>query len=135
MEYIKVYRTAGQPTLAAPLYLCEQAKETLSIWRDQDPQRIFERVNRQIQELDRYEYLAIEGGLVKAMMIICIEREEIHTGEDLLYTKLAFSTVPGALKDGYRAMISLAKELHIPYVHLSRHPEDELRKVRLHCNK
>lgn len=129
MEFIKAYRKAGEPTAVAPLYLCEQARKTLSIWKDQPLHVIHERVNRQIQEIDRYEFIAIEEGIIKGMMVICIEPEEIHTGEDVLYTKLAFSTVPGALKEGYKAMKCLSKELNIPLIHLSRHP-DRLRRIR-----
>lgn len=129
MDYIKVFRKAGQPTAAAPLYLCEQARQSLSIWNEQPLNEIYERVNRQLTEIDRYEFLAIEDGLIKGMMIICIEPEELHTGKDILYTKLAFSTVPGVLTEGYRQMRKLAKELNIPYVHFSRHP-DTLKRVR-----
>lgn len=128
MEYIKMFRKAGEPTAAAPLYLCEQAKQSLSIWSDQPVSVIYERVNRQVSEIDRYEFLAIEDGLIKGMMILCIEPEEIHTGKDVLYTKLAFSTVPGALREGYRSMKRLAREINVPYLHLSRHPK-EFRKV------
>lgn len=129
MEIIKAYRTAGQPTAAAPLELCELAKQQLSIWRDQPLIKMHDRINRQIADRDRFEILAVENNTVKAMMIICIEPEEIHTGEDCLYTMLAFSPEPGFLKEGYKAMRELAKELQIPYVHFSRHP-DKLRKVR-----
>ncbi|EIX3308875.1 hypothetical protein MKB11_005013 [Salmonella enterica] len=129
MEYLKVFREAGQPTAAAPLELCELAQQQLSIWRDQPLIKMHDRINRQIAERDRFEFLAVEGQTVKAMMIICIEREEIHTGEDCLYTMLAFSPEPGFLKEGYKAMRELAKELQIPYVHFSRHPET-FRKVK-----
>ncbi|EPV4171465.1 hypothetical protein ACV5Z5_004663 [Salmonella enterica subsp. enterica] len=130
MEYIRSFRRAGEPTAAAPLELCIQAKQQLSIWRDQPLIKMHDRINRQITERDRFEFLAVEGEKVKAMMIICIEPEEIHTGEDCLYTMLAFSPEPGFLKEGYKAMKQLARDLKIPYVHFSRHP-DTLRKVKL----
>lgn len=129
MDYIKVFRKAGQPTAAAPLYLCKQAQEALTIWNEQPLETIYERVNRQLSEIDRYEFLALDNGIIKGMMIICIEPEELHTGQDILYTKLAFSTVPGVLTEGYRQMRRLAKELNIPYIHFSRHP-DTLKKVK-----
>ncbi|EEI7324268.1 hypothetical protein G4E03_003457 [Salmonella enterica] len=129
MEYIQAFRSAGQPTAAAPLELCEKARQQLSIWRDQPLKVIYERINRQITALDRYEFLAVEDNEVKAMMILVIHPEEIHLGEDVLHDFLIFSPEPGLLKEGYKAMKRLAKDLNIKYIHFARHPE-KFRKVR-----
>ncbi|EBW2292205.1 hypothetical protein DFV88_24795 [Salmonella enterica subsp. enterica serovar Newport] len=121
MKFIKAFRKAGEPTAAVPLYLCKQTRDQLAIWQHTSLKEMGARLKRQIEEMDRYEYLAVdEAGTIKAMMIIDWMDEETHTGGSVMFTKLAFSTEPGLLNGGYRYMLDIARNRGIDFIMTSR---------------
>ncbi|EDR9150318.1 hypothetical protein BSY48_004426 [Salmonella enterica subsp. enterica serovar Agbeni] len=121
MEFIKIFRKAGEPTAAVPLYLCKQTRDKLAIWQHTSLQEMQARLQRQITEMDRYEYLAIdEAGTIKAMMIIDWLEDETHTGGNVVYTKLAFSTEPGLLSNGYKFMKQIGRERGCDFIMTTR---------------
>lgn len=64
-----------------------------------------------IQSNNRYEFLAVEAGQVKAMMVLYVDYDP-HYGR-VIYTRYAFSSEPQALTQGYRWMKQLAKSLNL----------------------
>ncbi|EIQ3230838.1 hypothetical protein LU140_004496 [Salmonella enterica] len=119
MEYLKVFREEGQPTAAAPLYLVEKAAKTIKRYKDCDVTELHARINRNITSRDRWEVLAVENGEVKAMMIICYDGDELHSGGPCLFTYLCFSP-DGLFKEGFKALKNLAKELNIRKIWIAR---------------
>ncbi|HID4300466.1 TPA: hypothetical protein ACXEZB_004388 [Escherichia coli] len=111
MEYIKTFRKAGEPTAAAPLYLCQEARSNLANWLHYETaEQMHTELNQEIQENDRFEYLAIDdAGKLRAMMVI-YPHYDPHWG-DHLFTRFSFSAEPGALSGGYRWMKDIAKLL------------------------
>ncbi|EGW0579066.1 hypothetical protein JGH65_004236 [Salmonella enterica] len=111
MEFIKIYREAGEPTAAAPLYLCQQTRERLANWQRLPVEQMQAEIIEDIQSNNRYEFLAVEAGQVKAMMVLYVDYDP-HYGR-VIYTRYAFSTEPQALTQGYRWMKQLAKSLNL----------------------
>ncbi|EFU5167495.1 hypothetical protein HT819_003902 [Salmonella enterica] len=111
MEFIKIYRKAGEPTAAAPLYLCQQTRERLSNWQRLPVEQMQAEIVNDIQSNNRYEFLAIESEQVKAMMVLYVDYDP-HYGR-VIYTRYAFSSEPQALTQGYRWMNQLAKSLNL----------------------
>ncbi|MCS5737047.1 hypothetical protein, partial [Herbiconiux daphne] len=93
------------------------------------------RLKRQIEEIDRLEYRAIENGKVVAMMIIDVLPEETHTGYPMLYTMLSFSTVKGALTQGYKWLYSVAKMMGFRFVLTTRQtgPREITNRIKELC--
>ncbi|EDR5805982.1 hypothetical protein ATY61_004618 [Salmonella enterica subsp. enterica serovar Saintpaul] len=111
MEFIKIYREAGEPTAAAPLYLCQQTRERLTNWQRLPVEQMQAEIIEDIQSNNRYEFLAVEAGQVKAMMVLYVDYDP-HYGR-VIYTRYAFSSEPQALTQGYRWMKQLAKSLNL----------------------
>lgn len=111
MEFIKIYREAGEPTAAAPLYLCQQTRERLANWQRLPVEQMQAEIIEDIQSNNRYEFLAVEAGQVKAMMVLYVDYDP-HYGR-VIYTRYAFSSEPQALTQGYRWMKQLAKSLNL----------------------
>lgn len=112
MEFIKAFRKAGEPTAAAPLYLCEETREKLSNWQRLPVEQMQAEIVNDIQANDRYEYLAIdEAGKLRAMMVLYVDYDP-HYGS-AIYTRYAFSAEPRALTGGYKWMKEIAKSLNL----------------------
>ncbi|EDX4100272.1 hypothetical protein B9R80_002408 [Salmonella enterica] len=133
MEFIKVYKKAGEPTAAVPLYLCKQARDSLAIWQHTSLQEMQDRLKRQIEEIDRYEFLAVdEANTIKAVIIVDWYDDDLHTGGSVVYPLFAFSTVPGLLSDGYQFMKQIGKERGCDFMMLTRQigPMEITHKIR-----
>ncbi|EGH3087057.1 hypothetical protein IEA35_004591 [Salmonella enterica] len=111
MEYLKVYREAGQPTAAAPLYLCQETREQLTNWQRLPVEQMQAEIVNDIQSNNRYEFLAVDAGKLRAMMVLYVDYDP-HYGR-VIYTRYAFSSEPQALTQGYRWMKQLAKSLNL----------------------
>ncbi|EHE2320728.1 hypothetical protein JNE51_004438 [Salmonella enterica] len=112
MEVIKAYREAGQPTAAAPLYLCAETREKLSNWQRLPVEQMQQEITADIEANDRFEYLVIdEAGKLRAMMVLYVDYDP-HYGS-VIYTRYAFSTEAGALSGGYKWMKEIAKSLKL----------------------
>ncbi|EEO8179068.1 hypothetical protein G7D34_003699 [Salmonella enterica] len=110
MEYIKAARKAGEPTISAPLELCQITRERLSNWQRLPVEMMQEEITNDIESLDRFEFIAHDNGKIKAMLIATVE-ENPHYGTFLL-TRYAFSAEPNTLTAGYRWLFKLAKVLN-----------------------
>ncbi|EIE0653056.1 hypothetical protein LCU68_003987 [Salmonella enterica] len=112
MEYLKVFREAGQPTAAAPLYLCQETRERLANWQRLPVEQMQAEIVSEIESNDRYEFLAVdEAGKLRAMMVLYVDYDP-HYGK-VIYTRYAFSAVEQLLTNGYRWMKELAQELKL----------------------
>ncbi|EEJ8200201.1 hypothetical protein GTR53_003643 [Salmonella enterica] len=112
MEYLKVFREAGQPTAAAPLYLCQETRERLTNWQRLPVEQMQAEIVNDIQSNDRYEFLAIDdAGKLRAMMVLYVDYDP-HYGS-FIYTRFAFSAENQALTQGYKWMKELAKSLNL----------------------
>lgn len=111
MEYLKVYREAGQPTAAAPLYLCQETRERLTNWQRLPVEQMQAEIVNDIQSNNRYEFLAVDAGKLRAMMVLYVDYDP-HYGR-VIYTRYAFSSEPQALTQGYKWMKELGKELKL----------------------
>ncbi|EGI0196856.1 hypothetical protein IFY90_004259 [Salmonella enterica] len=118
MEYMKFYREAGKPTIAAPIYLCEKAREQLENWQRLPVEQMQAEIKESIESLDRFEFLAVDEGQIKAMMIIAPDYDP-HFGS-YLATKYSFSPNNKCLFKGYRWMKKIAKMLELDGVLISR---------------
>lgn len=117
MNYIKVFRKAGELTLACPVYLCEQAYNQLAIWQLYDnPQQMSAGLKEDIESLDRWEYLVTDdNNKLVAMMIFTIYEKMPHLGnKDILATHYSYSTVTGLLTNGYKWLKQIQRELSLP---------------------
>ncbi|EAQ0496837.1 hypothetical protein CTP45_07820 [Salmonella enterica] len=122
---IKLFRKAGEPTAAVPLYLCQSTRENLKLWqRHKTVEKMQQELAKEIESFDRWEFLALdEAGKVKAMLIIGKHRNA-HFGYHL-YISHAFSTEAGALTPGFRWVKELAKALRCDGYKLSRQTSTE----------
>lgn len=123
MNFIKEFKKAGEPSNSIPLYLCEQAYNSLKIWRLYDsPEEMQKGIRADIESSNRFEYRATdEAGTVKAMMIIAEHEQLAHTGnKNILFTQYSFSTEQGLLRGGYKWMCQLAKQLSFPLMMVTR---------------
>ncbi|EEH7943827.1 hypothetical protein G3O90_004539 [Salmonella enterica] len=111
MEYLKIFREAGQPTAAAPLYLCQETRERLTNWQRLPVEQMQAEIVNDIQSNNRYEFLAVDAGKLRAMMVLYVDYDP-HYGR-VIYTRYAFSSEPQALTQGYRWMKQLAKSLNL----------------------
>lgn len=112
MEYIKAYRTAGQPTAAAPLYLCSETRERLTNWQRLPVEEMQKEIVNDVVSNDRYEFLAVdETGKLRAMMVLYVDYDP-HYGS-VIYTRYAFSSEPGLLTGAYKWMKEIAKLLNL----------------------
>ncbi|EGJ4116066.1 hypothetical protein IHX65_004872 [Salmonella enterica] len=111
MEYLKVFRNAGEPTAAAPLYLCQQTREKLTNWQRLPVEQMQQEIVNDIVSNDRYEFLAVDAGELRAMMVLYVDYDP-HYGS-VIYTRFAFSTEPQLLTDGYKWMKEIAKSLNL----------------------
>lgn len=110
MDYIKVFKKAGEATIAAPIELCEETRERLSNWQRVPVEVMQREITTDIESLDRFEFLAVDDGKIRAMMIITPE-ENPHYGSFLL-TRYVFSAEPQTLTPGYRWLFKLTKALN-----------------------
>lgn len=121
MKFIKEFKLAGEPSKSIPLYLCEQARNSLSIWKYKSLDEMQARLKDEIESINRCEFRCEDdNGNVKAMMIFEVWEDEPHTGHDVLMIKFAFSTDKGLLTKGYRFMKDVAKSLKIKFLLISR---------------
>ncbi|EHY6648638.1 hypothetical protein K4M64_004536 [Salmonella enterica] len=121
MNYLKLIKKAGEPTLAIPPHLVKLARDNLKIWQYTTLEETQARLKERIEELDRFEYLAIDdAGIIQAMMIITMFPQEDHLGHDILYTKFSFSSDEGLLTNGYRWLIELAKLMKFRFIMTTR---------------
>ncbi|EAN5684234.1 hypothetical protein EI675_20615 [Salmonella enterica] len=112
MEYLKVFREAGQPTAAAPLYLCQETRERLANWQRLPVEQMQAEIVSEIESNDRYEFLAVdEAGKLRAMLVLYVDYDP-HFGS-VIYTRYAFSAEKQALIQGYKWMKELAKSLNL----------------------
>lgn len=113
MDYIKTFRAAGEPTIAAPIYLCEEARESLANWLHYDSaEQMHKELKQEIEENDRFEFIAVDNnGKHRAMMIIYAHYDP-HWGKHI-FTRFAFSKEPGALTEGYKWIREIAKSLNV----------------------
>ncbi|EBV2055756.1 hypothetical protein EWD52_23460 [Salmonella enterica subsp. enterica serovar Braenderup] len=113
MKYIKAFRKAGEPTAAAPLYLCEIVYNSLKSWQHYHTVEDMSReISADIEALDRFEFLAIDEDNQVRAMLIATQEENPHHG-DLLFTRYAFSAEPQTLAAGYRWLFKLSKLLDL----------------------
>lgn len=122
MEYLKVFREAGQPTAAAPLYLCQETRERLTNWQRLPVEQMQAEIVNDIQSNNRYEFLAVDAGKLRAMMVLYVDYDP-HYGR-VIYTRYAFSSEPQALIQGYRWMKQLAKSLNLDGFIITRQISD-----------
>ncbi|ECW3055619.1 hypothetical protein F3W96_19715 [Salmonella enterica] len=112
MQIIKAFRAAGEPTAAAPLYLCQETRERLTNWQRLPMEQMQQEIVNDIVSSDRYEFLAVdEAGKLRAMMVLYVDYDP-HYGS-VIYTRYAFSSEPGLLASGYRWMKQIAKSLKL----------------------
>jgi len=112
MEYQKVFRKAGQPTAAAPLYLCQETRERLDNWQRLPVEQMQAEIVNDIVSNDRFEFLAVdEAGKLRAMMVLYVDYDP-HFGS-VIYTRFAFSAEKQALFQGYKWMKEIAKSLNL----------------------
>ncbi|EGJ3141396.1 hypothetical protein IGV50_004420 [Salmonella enterica subsp. enterica serovar Newport] len=121
MEYLKVFKQAGEPTIAAPIYLCEKARDQLANWQRLPVEQMQAEIVNDIEACDRFEFLAIDEGQIKAMMIITPEYNA-HWG-NFLMTRYTYSPDKQTVTPGYRWMIKIAKRLNLDGVLFSRQIE------------
>ncbi|EHT3579228.1 hypothetical protein KXY27_004547 [Salmonella enterica] len=121
MEYIKVFKEAGQPTVAAPIYLCEKARQQLANWQRLPVEQMQAEIVNEIESCNRFEFLAVDEGQIKAMMIITPEYDPHFGG--FLMTRYTFSPDNQTLTPGYRWAIKVAKSLILDGVMFSRQTE------------
>lgn len=120
MYYMKEFKKAGEPSNCIPDYLIEQCYKSLPIWRYKTLEEMKTRLTKQIEGIDRLEFTAWDNGKVIAMMVIDELPEETHTGYPMLYTMLSFSTVKGALSEGYKWLFKIAKSMGYRFVNVTR---------------
>ncbi|PNO65043.1 GNAT family protein [Serratia marcescens] len=112
MEYLKIFRAAGEATASAPLYLCQETQDQLMNWQRLPVEQMQAEIVNDIQANDRFEFLAIDdAGKLRAMMVLYVDYDP-HYGS-VIYTRYAFSAEPQALTQGYRWMKQLAKSLNL----------------------
>ncbi|EKR4225023.1 hypothetical protein P8G24_004694 [Salmonella enterica] len=112
MDYLKVYRKAGEPTAAAPIYLCEETRNKLANWQRLPLEQMQQEIVNDIVSNDRYEFLAVdEAGKLRAMMVLYVDYDP-HYGS-VIYTRFAFSAEKQALTQGYKWMKEIAKALNL----------------------
>ncbi|EEO4819393.1 hypothetical protein G6K72_000828 [Salmonella enterica subsp. enterica serovar Rubislaw] len=107
---IKRFCKAGEETAAIPLYLCQQTRERLKMWQRLPVEEMREELRQDIEQLNRFEFLALDdAGTLKAMMIIDADYNP-HYGS-YLYPRYAFSTDKGRLIEGYQWLKELTRSL------------------------
>lgn len=111
MEVIKAFRKAGEFTRAAPLELCQITRERLTNWQRLPVEKMQAEIVRDIESLDRFEYLVTDRDQVVAMMVLDID-DNPHYGR-FIYTRYAFSAEDQALAGGYKWMKEIAKTLNL----------------------
>ncbi|EIZ5832160.1 hypothetical protein MPS38_003056 [Salmonella enterica] len=112
MDYLKVYRKSGEPTAAAPIYLCEETRNKLANWQRLPLEQMQQEIVNDIVSNDRYEFLAVdEAGKLRAMMVLYVDYDP-HYGS-VIYTRFAFSAEKQALTQGYKWMKEIAKALNL----------------------
>ncbi|EBU8272205.1 hypothetical protein DLL80_23850 [Salmonella enterica subsp. enterica serovar Newport] len=114
MEYIKAFRKAGEPTAAAPDYLCEKVRQAgLDNWQRYHTVEDMSRdISADIESLDRFEFLAVDEAGKLTGMLIATQEENPHHG-DFLLTRYAFSIDPKSLSVGYRWLFKLSQMLDL----------------------
>lgn len=112
MDYLKIYREAGQATAAAPLYLCQETRERLTNWQRLPVEQMQAEIIADIEANDRFEFLVVdEAGKLRAMMVLYVDYDP-HYG-NVIYTRYAFSADKGLLASGYKWMKEIAKSLNL----------------------
>ncbi|EKE9051056.1 hypothetical protein OXE08_004523 [Salmonella enterica] len=133
MKIIKGFKQAGEPTEAIPLELCKQARDSLKIWQYTTLEQMQARLKAEIESINRLEYVVIDDtGAAKAMMILDVYENEPHTGHDILFTKFSFSTDKGALNNGYKWLLKMAKIMNFKFIMTTRQtgPMEIRHKIR-----
>lgn len=113
MKYLKAFRKAGEPTIAAPVYLCSETRASLASWqRYHTAEDMSREISADIEALDRFEFIAIDEDNKVRAMLIATQEENPHHG-DFILTRYAFSAEPNILTAGYRWLFKLSKLLDL----------------------
>lgn len=113
-QRLTVTKRKGEPTEGFTEEFAREVYNRCPIFQHRDFTEFFTTTKGFIEGEDRIEYLVKSEGKVKASMAI-IKETDMHVGE-CMSVLLALSVDNGLLRDGYKVLIKVAKQLGVKFV-------------------